>query len=161
MPEGDTLHAHARRVQEALGGHTLLRAESNRVALARFVGQRLVSASAQGKHLLIEFETGHVLRTHLRMHEVIRVRAEGHTGPILNPHVRWLLASAEATAVCLDAPSVELTHRQLLASHPVLSRLGPDLLGPELDSGEILARLRRQPERAIGSALMDQAILAG
>jgi len=161
MPEGDTLHGHARRIQQALGGQTLQRAESNRVALSRFVGQRLSSASAQGKHLLIEFESGHVLRTHLRMHGVIRVREEAYVGPIVNPHVRWLLCSAEATALCLDAPSVELTHRDLLASHPVLSRLGPDLLGPEPDSGEILARLRRQPERALGSALMDQEILAG
>jgi endonuclease-8 len=161
MPEGDTLHGYARSIDRTLGGHTLLRAESNRVALSRFVGQRLVGATAQGKHLLVELESGHVLRTHLRMHGVIRVRTEGYTGPIVNPHVRWLLASADATALCLDAPTVELTHVTLLASHPVLSRLGPDLLGDELDTGEIVVRLRQQPERAIGSALMDQEILAG
>jgi endonuclease-8 len=161
MPEGDTLQAFARSIQQVLGGHTLLRAESSRVNLSRVVGQRLIGASAQGKHLLVEFESGQVLRTHLRMHGVIRVRTEGHTGPILNPHVRWLLASEAATALCLDAPTIELTHRDLLAQHPVLSRLGPDLLGAELDGAQILERLRRQPERAIGSALLDQEILAG
>ena len=41
MPEGDTLHGHAHRIQQALGGQTLLRAESNRVALSRFVGQQI------------------------------------------------------------------------------------------------------------------------
>jgi endonuclease-8 len=95
------------------------------------------------------------------MHGSIRVRAGSHEGPIVNPHVRWLLASASHTALCLDAPSVELIHASELASHPVLSRLGPDLLGAEVDTGEILERLRREPERAIGSALMDQEALAG
>lgn len=161
MPEGDTLHAYARSIDRALGGQTLLRAESNRVDLSRFAGQRLIGARAQGKHLLVELESGDVLRTHLRMHGVIRVRAEGYTGPVVNPHIRWLLASANATALCLDAPTIELTHVKRLASHPVLSRLGPDVLGEAVDGGEILERLRRQPDRAIGSALMDQEILAG
>ena len=161
MPEGDTLHAYAQRITASLGGHTLLRADSNRVPLARFVGHVLRGARAQGKHLLIELDTGHLLRTHLRMHGTIRVRAGSHEGPIINPHVRWLLASAEATALCLDAPSIELVHEKQLDSHPILSRLGPDLLGAEPDTAEILRRLRRAPERAIGSALMDQEILAG
>lgn len=161
MPEGDTLHEHARRIAAALGGHTLLRAESNRVPLARFVGHVLRGARAQGKHLLIELDTGHLLRTHLRMHGTIRVRRGTYEGPIINPHVRWLLATSEATALCLDAPTIELIHEKQLEAHPVLSRLGPDLLGAELDLPEILRRLHLTPERPIGSALMDQEILAG
>jgi endonuclease VIII len=161
MPEGDTLHGYARNVDAALAGQTLVRAYCTRVALARFEGHAVRSARALGKHLLIEFDTGHVLRTHLRMHGVIRVRDVGHTGPIVNPHVRWLLASEQQTALCLDAPSIELLHAGELATHPILSRLGPDLLAAELDPGEILRRLRREPERAIGSALMDQEALSG
>jgi len=161
VPEGDTLHAHARRIVESLGGHTLVRAESNRVPLGRFVGHVLRGAHAQGKHLLIELDTGHLLRTHLRMHGTIRIRQGAHEGPIVNPHVRWLLASEAATAVCLDAPSVELVHEKQLDQHPILSRLGPDVLGAELDTGEVLRRLRLAPDRAIGSALLDQEILAG
>lgn len=161
MPEGDTLHAYARSVDAALSGQALLRAHSSRVVLARFEGRSVRGARALGKHLLIEFDTGHVLRTHLRMHGTIRVRDGSHEGPIVNPHVRWLLASASHTVVCLDAPSIELIGAGELASHPVLSRLGPDLLGAELDTSEVLRRLRREPERAIGSALMDQEALAG
>jgi endonuclease-8 len=161
MPEGDTLHTYARSVDAALAGQALLRAHSSRVVLARFEGRSVRGARAQGKHLLLEFDTGHVLRTHLRMHGTIRVRDGSHEGPIVNPHIRWLLASASHTVVCLDAPSIELIGAGELASHPVLSRLGPDLLGAELDTGEVLRRLRREPERAIGSALMDQEALAG
>jgi endonuclease VIII len=161
MPEGDTLHGYARRIDAALAGQTLARAYCTRVPLARFEGRAVRGASARGKHLLIEFDTGDVLRTHLRMHGTIRVRDGGQEGPITNPHVRWLLASADKTAVCLDAPSIELVHPSDLAAHPLLSRLGPDLLGAELDLGEILRRLRREPDRAIGAALMDQEALSG
>jgi len=161
MPEGDSIHGYARRIHEALAGQTLLRAYANRLSLGRFEGRTLAGARAQGKHLLVELEGGSVLRTHLRMHGTIVVRAGGYAGPIINPHVRWLLGSETHTALCLDAPSVELIHAADLPSHPLLSRLGPDLLGAELDAGEVLARLRREPERAIGSALMDQEKLAG
>jgi len=161
VPEGDTLHGYAQRIAASLGGHTLVRAESNRVPLARFVGHVLRGARAQGKHLLIELDTGHLLRTHLRMHGTIRIRPGAHEGPIVNPHVRWLLASAQATAVCLDAPSIELVHEKQLETHPILSRLGPDVLGAELDTAEVLRRLRSSPERAIGSALLDQEMLSG
>ncbi len=161
MPEGDTLHGFAQKLDAAIVGQTLVRAYSTRVALARFEGHAVCSARAHGKHLLLEFDSGPVLRTHLRMHGVIRVREGSHQGPIVNPHVRWLLATESKTAVCLDAPSIELIGKAELESHPVLSRLGPDLLGAELDTQEILRRLRLMPERAIGSALMDQEALSG
>jgi endonuclease-8 len=142
MPEGDTLHGYARHVDAALAGQALTRAYCTRFSLARFEGHTLRGARAQGKHLLIEFDTGHVLRTHLRMHGTIRVRDGGHQGPIVSPHVRWLLSSADKTVLCLDAPSIELVHAGDLAAHPILSRLGPDLLGAEVDPAEILRRLR-------------------
>ena len=125
MPEGDTLHGFARKLDAALVGRTLVRAYSTRVALARFEGHAVVSARALGKHLLLEFDSGTVLRTHLRMHGIIRVRDGSHEGPIVNPHVRWLLATDDSTALCLDAPSIELIGKAELDSHPLLSRLGP------------------------------------
>ena len=45
--------------------------------------------------------------------------------------------------------------------HLLVGHLGPDLLDPEFDSGEALRRLRSQPEREIGVALLDQRNLAG
>lgn len=161
MPEGDTLHGWARAIDAALREKTLQRALSTRADLARLEGHRVVSANAQGKQLLIEFDEGHVLRTHLRMHGTIRVRDGAYQGLITNPHVRWLLSTEDKTVLCLDAPSVELLRRAELDSHPLLSRLGPDVLAPVLDSAEILRRLRAQPEQPIGSALLDQELLAG
>ncbi|HEU4580921.1 MAG TPA: DNA-formamidopyrimidine glycosylase family protein [Polyangiaceae bacterium] len=161
MPEGDTLHGWARAIDAALRDKTLQRALSTRADLGRLEGHRVVSASARGKQLLIEFDEGHVLRTHLRMHGTIRVRDGTYGGPLTNPHVRWLLATEDKIVLCLDAPSVELLRRGELHRHPVLSRLGPDVLAPVLDSAEILRRLRAHPEQPIGAALLDQELLAG
>lgn len=161
MPEGDTLHRWARSLDAALAGKALVHAVSTRVELSRLIGQRVVSARALGKHLLIELGKGHVLRTHLRMHGAIRLRDGSYAGPLMNPHVRWLLATEDKTALCLDAPSVELIRRAELETHPVLSRLGPDLLGSELDAPEILRRLRERADAEIGSALLDQEALSG
>jgi endonuclease-8 len=42
-----------------------------------------------------------------------------------------------------------------------VAHLGPDLLGDNWDEDEALRRLRTQPERPIGEALLDQRNLAG
>lgn len=161
MPEGDVLFVWASAIDAALGGKVLVSALSNRVRLSGLVGKKVARAYAHGKQLLVEFDDGRLLRTHMRMHGRIRLRDGGYEGPLVDPHVRWLLASADKTAVCLDAPTVELLHVRSVDSHPVLSNLGPDVLAPALDLPEILRRLRERPGLAIGSALMDQEILAG
>ena len=40
-------------------------------------------------------------------------------------------------------------------------RLGPDILGEPLDYETMLARLRSEPEREVGDALLDQRLVAG
>src|SRR5207245_4983758 len=43
----------------------------------------------------------------------------------------------------------------------VVGHLGPDLLGPDWDPAEAVRRLRADPARPIGEALLDQRSLAG
>ena len=43
----------------------------------------------------------------------------------------------------------------------LVGHLGPDLLGPDWDAAEAARRLRLDPDRAIGEALLDQRNLAG
>ena len=43
----------------------------------------------------------------------------------------------------------------------LVGHLGPDLLGPDWDLSTALTNLRRDPQRAIGEALLDQRLLAG
>src|SRR4051794_41444244 len=71
MPEGDSLHRAARRLQVLLGERVEVETPHPRAAVKglaeRLDGRRLESVEAVGKNLLLRFEGGLVLRSHLRM----------------------------------------------------------------------------------------------
>src|SRR5581483_8651968 len=81
VPEGDALHRAARRLQPLVGERVEVetphpRAAANRLA-ERLDGRRLLSVEAVGKNLLLRFEGGLVLHSHLRMNGRWTVVARG------------------------------------------------------------------------------------
>ena len=119
----------------------------------RLDGRRLEGVEAVGKNLLLHFEGGAVLRSHLRMNGRWRVERRGAP----RSGKPWLvLRGAEHEAVLWNGAVLELVGER---SAP---RLGPDILGEPPDYGTMLARLRRGPqEREVGDALLDQRLVAG
>src|SRR3954451_14680807 len=71
MPEGDALHRAARRLQPLVGERVEVETPHPRAAVGRTAerlnGRRLVSVEAVGKNLLLAFDGGYVLHSHLRM----------------------------------------------------------------------------------------------
>src|ERR1700750_868602 len=71
MPEGDSLHRAARNLQALVGERVAVETPNPRAAAggpaATLDGRRLESVEAVGKNLLLHFEGGLVLRSHLRM----------------------------------------------------------------------------------------------
>src|ERR671915_1971855 len=71
MPEGDSLHRAARRLQVLVGERVEVETPNPRGAVKRLAerldGRVLESVEAVGKNLLLRFEGGVVLRSHLRM----------------------------------------------------------------------------------------------
>src|SRR5581483_12251704 len=129
MPEGDALHRAAQRLQvlvgERLGVEAYYpRARATGVA-ERLDGRTLEAVEAHGKNLLLRFEGGYVLRSHLRMNGSWRVLprdAETLGRP-------WLVLRGRGRQAVLRGGSVlELTDR-------VAHRLGPDILAepPDFD----------------------------
>ncbi len=123
----------------------------------------LESASARGKHLLVEFAGGRILHSHLRM------TGAWHVYPVGAPWRRsrasaWLELSANGLcAVQFGGPVLELLDRARLALHPVLRALGPDLLDddPRIALAVQRARSRSAQARPIGEVLLDQTVAAG
>ena len=157
MPEGDALHRAARRLQVLAGQRVEVetphpRAASTGVA-GRLDGRRLESVEAVGKHLLLHFEGGLVLRSHLRMTGRWRVERRGapRTG---RP---WLvLRGLDHEAVLWNGPVLELR------ADDGLRRLGPDILAEPPDFQGMLTRLRTEPQtREVGDALLDQRLVSG
>ncbi len=165
MPEGDTLFRTAAGLRPHLLGRTVTtaRARVPGPQVERIVGATIVAVDAVGKNLLVRFDNGLELRTHLRMHGSWHRYRPGE--PWRRPAARAVLVLEVpgAVAVCFDAPVVELLETRAEALHPPLAGLGPDATGDAFDRDEARRRLR-DPGRAgrtIAEALLDQRALAG
>jgi endonuclease VIII len=156
VPEGDALHRVAARLQALVGEQ--IEAESphprgQATGVAPVVdGRRLESVEAVGKHLLLRFEGGVVLRSHLRMSGRWRLDPRGRE----RRGLPWLvLRGGGWEATQWNGPVLALEARQV-------RRLGPDLLADETNVGEVLSRLRGSDQsRLVGEALVDQRLVAG
>jgi endonuclease-8 len=129
----------------------------------RIVGSEITAVESLGKNLLIRFDNGLELRTHLRMNGSWHRYRPGERWRRPIGRARLVLEVPGAVAVCFDAPVVELLEQRAEAIHPSLGQLGPDLLAPSFDADEAMRRLR-DPDRApmsIAEGLLDQRALAG
>jgi len=165
MPEGDTLARIAIALRPYLAGRvvTAARARMPGPQVSRIVGQKIDAVDAAGKNLLIKFDGGLELRTHLGLHGSWHRYRPGETWRRPPSRAALVIEVPGAVAVCFDAPVVELFERRAEVVHPVISMLGPDLLAPNYDQAEAVRRLR-DPARAqmpIGEAILDQRAVAG
>src|SRR5215831_17898169 len=103
MPEGDSLHRAARRLQALVGERVSVETPHPRAAALGVAGtldgRRLESVEAVGKNLLLTFEGGLALRSHLRMTGRWQVRERGARGWTGKP---WLVLRASAHEALLD-----------------------------------------------------------
>jgi endonuclease-8 len=157
MPEGDSLHRAARRLQVLVGERVAVetphpQSAAERLA-ARLDGRRLLGVEAVGKNLLLNFEEGLVLRSHLRMRGRWEVRSRDSRPRRGKP---WLvLQGANHEALLWNGPVLELTAR-------ATRRLGPDILAEPPDLDRMVENFRREhPSRELGDALLDQRLVAG
>jgi endonuclease-8 len=159
MPEGDALRRAAARLQVLAGDVVAAESPHPRAAALgiaeRIDGKRLERVEAVGKHLLLTFDRGLVLRSHLRM------RGRWHVRPLRDRYVGrpWLvLRGREWQALQWNEPVLELSNRRPEA----VRRLGPDIMTVPPDLDAIVDRLRSADSALeIGGALLDQRLVAG
>lgn len=156
MPEGDALHRAARRLQVLVGQQLEVETPHPRAAVKglapKLDGLRLEHVEAIGKNLLLRFEGGLVLRSHLRMKG--RWRVFRRDTPIFGQP--WLvLRGEEYVGAMFNGAVLEL-------DRGIARRLGPDILADPPDYDGMLARLHREnQQRQVGDALLDQRLVAG
>lgn len=168
MPEGDTIFRTAEVLRAALLGRRITFARSQprpglrRVPdLSRLIGATVTSVEPHGKHLLIGFDVGLTLRSHLRMSGSWHRYRPGEPWRRSMRQASAILETAESVAVAFNTPVVELLADADLRRSPSLTRLGPDLLAREFDADAALDRLRRHDGAELGTALLDQTAVAG
>ena len=112
----------------------------------------LEGVDAVGKHLLLRFEGGVVLRSHLRMNGRWRLDPRGRE----RRGLPWLvLRGREWEATQWNGPVLTLEKR-------AVRRLGPDLLADGTEVAAVVARMRLADQSLlVGEALVDQRLVAG
>ncbi len=170
MAEGDSIRRLARWIGPTLVGRPIssAAAPSPRSPLRRGPGSTVKAlegrvaerVEARGKHLLIHFDQGLSLHSHLGMNGSWRSESPG--SPFGRPdHAAWLLLDLGDRRVAqFGGPTLRLASTAALARDRRLASLGPDVLDRDFDPEGGAARLEASPEQ-IGVALLDQRLLAG
>jgi len=181
VPEGDSVHRAAAKIDEAMAGRELTRTDIRvpRFAEVDLAGRHVLGARAVGKHLFIdvgevqearEGAPSAVIHAHLKMEGKWFVHAAGERWPFPAFLARVVLRSANGR----EAVGVELGELDVFTAEEAASRvahIGPDLLGEarpgeafrvgDWSGAEALRRLRTAGPRAIGAAVLDQRLVAG
>jgi endonuclease-8 len=160
VPEGDSLHRAAARLSPLVGLRLAASSPHPRglvTGVAKAIdGRRLEGVEAVGKHLLLRFEGGVTVRSHLRMNGRWRVGPIGSTGTGRLTGRPWLVLRGDAIeATQWNGPVLTLD------LGPV-RRLGPDLLAESSEPAALLPLLRRgDGSRPLGEVLQDQRLVSG
>ena len=93
----------------------------------RVVPSTIDRVDSVGKHLLIGFDAGLTLHTHLRMNGSWHRYRPGEPWRRSPARAVCVVEVPGAVAVCFDAPVVELIETRALSLHPALAALGPIL----------------------------------
>jgi endonuclease VIII len=167
MPEGDAIYRTARTLHRALAGRPVVRFESVLPALTRvhedapITGRLVERVEAAGKHVLMRFSRGLVLRTHMRMNGSWHVYRPGERWQRPRRDMRIVIATDAFEAIAFNVPVAEFLDEQREARQEDLRALGPDLLGETFDEDEALRRVREHDADEIADVLLNQRVAAG
>jgi endonuclease-8 len=162
MPEGDTIHRSAARLRQVLVGETVRNFRAPRIEGDRPpAGSTIEAIEAVGKHLLIHFDHGLTLQTHMRMSGSWHLYRPGERWQRPMHTARVVIETDEWVAVCFSAPVVR--SYRTAAAHTPVDHLGVDLCRADADVDLALQRIARfaSTDAEIGPVLLDQRIASG
>lgn len=170
MPEGPEVQRSADLLHDALAGRTVRTFEARtKVAKAwlaehpdAFVGKRVETVWAHGKHLVGQVEGGLFFHSHYLMWGRWMVLAPDADEVVTRDRrERARILTDDAAALLYSAPTFTVGQGDPYAEIPALAHLGPDVLDEPFDAEAFLQRLALHPDRTIGAALLDQSVAAG
>lgn len=153
MPEGDTIFRTAQTLHRALAGKVVTRFETVLPKLERagIQGRTVERVVAAGKHLIIEFDGGVHLHTHMRMNGSWHIYRVGQRWRRPRGDMRLVIETADYVAVGFNVPVADFEKPDV----------GPDLLSADFDAAEALLRVKEHREEEIANVLPNQRVMAG
>ncbi|MEJ2534261.1 MAG: endonuclease VIII [Gammaproteobacteria bacterium] len=166
MPEGPEIRRAADRIGKVLVGERLEEVyfafDALRERGGELDGVRVEAVDTRGKAMLTRFSNGLTLYSHNQLYGRWYTRRRGQW-PQTRRSLRVALHTSTHSALLYSASDVDLLDAEGLAGHPFLSRIGPDILDPDLTAAAVEARLleSRFRRRSLAALYLDQAFLAG
>ena len=155
MPEGDTIWRTAATLRHGLEGKRVLDARPD--MLKRLAGTTITEVKPVGKHLLIRFDNGLAIHSHMRMQGAWHLYKRGERWRRPAWQMKALLETDDVVAVCFGTPVVDLVRDETTK----VGHLGPDILSDDWVAGDVVARVRALAATAVGEVLLDQRVTAG
>ncbi len=172
LPELPEVESVRRTLDPVMSGarfeHVILRRPDLRTAFpkrfaARLTGQTVVTLYRRAKYLLADLSSRETLLMHLGMSGWFRIERDGARVP-LERHDHVVFEMSSGASVIFSDPRrfgvMDLIAPGALATHPTLSKLGPEPLSAEFDA-YALARKCRGRKTSLKVALLDQRVVAG
>src|SRR5688500_17225813 len=113
MPEGDTIFRAARTLHRALAGQTVTRFQAELAQLVQIdrdepiAGRTVERVDAAGKHCLMTFSGGLILRTHMRMNGSWHIYRPGEQWQMPARAMRVLVETPQWVAVAFNVYAAE------------------------------------------------------
>ena len=160
IPEGDTIWRTAARLEPALAGRTVTAFEAPRLPRPWIApGTGITGVEARGKYLLIHFDDGRTLESHMLMSGSWHLYRTGERWQRSTSSARVVLTTDHGwQAVCFAAQKI-----RIVRSDRVVAHLGPDLTSPSPDLEAAVDRFARHSTETttLAEALLDQRICCG
>ena len=156
-----------RRLDDALAGKTLTRGELRHPRLIDhdLTGRTVLGVASVGKHLFTRFDDATSLHSHFRMDGSWHLYRPGRPWRGREHDIRAVLEVPDRVAVGFRLHDLDLL--PTAEEDRWVGHLGPDLLGaawdedPEGCTAEVVRRMRAEPDRELGAALLDQRVACG
>jgi endonuclease-8 len=125
-------------------------------------GETVCQVTARGKAILTRFSNGLTLYTHNQLYGRWLITTDDEY-PDSTRQLRLAIHTGDRTALLYSASDISILTDAELQQHPYISRLGPDLLDPGVDAGQLAARLNEKQyrRRCLMGLLQDQRVIAG
>ena len=131
---------------------------------ARLVGQTVEVFRRRAKYLLATLTSGETLVMHLGMSGWLNVSVPADLTREIDKHDHVIFTMSSGAAIAFNDPRrfgmMTLLTPTQLATHPVLSTLGPEPLSADFNAAALAHACRRR-RTALKVALLDQGVVAG
>lgn len=166
MPEGPEIRQAADKIAAIVEYKTIERIEVGLPTLTPFVkqleGRKVTQVQTHGKAMITHFDNNLSVYSHNQLYGVWMISKRGQY-PDTNRQLRLALHTHADSALLYSASDITVWRKQDLHRHPLLSKLGPDIMDATLMQSDIVTQLlnRRFKNRALASLYLDQHFLAG